>query len=384
MVAPPHGGRLVDRVARGERSARLEEEAKELPYIELRPQLAYDVANIAHGVYSPLEGFLTEDDYESVLKSSRLSNDVPWTIPIVLDVDASTARGLVGQEVALGFKGVRFAIMNVEDSYPWDRRQFAERVYGVLDPEHPGVSEVMRNRAEVLIGGRVEQFAPLPEPFEKYRLWPKETRVLFERLGWRTIAAFQTRNAPHLGHEFVMKSALTFVDGLFVNPLVGWKKPGDFTDEAIVTAYEVLLTHYFPKGSYVFSVLRASMHYAGPKEAVHHAIVRKNFGATHFIVGRDHAGVGKYYHPYEAWRAFEEFPDLGIVPLFLREFFYCTKCGAVVNEKICPHDEGSRVRISGTEIRRMLREGVTPPPYILRPEVASALLKIRDRLFTSS
>ncbi len=384
MVAPPHGGKLIDRVTKGERAQRLAEEALELPYIELRPYLAYDAANIAHGVYSPLEGFMTEEEYDSVLRSSRLTTDVPWTIPIVLDVDQSTARSLVGGEVALGYRGERFAIMSVEDAFRWDRREFSEKVFGVYDPEHPGVAAVMAREGEFLIGGRVEQFASLQEPFERYRLWPKETRVLFERLGWRTIAAFQTRNAPHLGHEFVMKSALTFVDGLFVNPLVGWKKPGDFTDDAIVAAYEALLTNYFPRGSYVFSVLRASMHYAGPKEAVHHAIMRKNFGATHFIVGRDHAGVGKYYGPYDAWKAFEEFPDLGITPLFLREFFYCTKCGGVVNEKICPHDESSRIRISGTEIRKMLMEGVTPPTYFLRPEVARALLSMRDRLFTTS
>ncbi|MGC9072032.1 MAG: sulfate adenylyltransferase [Acidilobus sp.] len=384
MVAPPHGGRLVDRVARGARAERLIHEAYELPVVEIRASLAYDVANVAHGVYSPLEGFLTEEDYESVLRSSRLATDVPWTIPIVLDVDAPLAKGVLGGEVALSLNGTRFAIMDVEDSYRWDRKEFAERVYGVFDPEHPGVAATMTRGGDTLIGGRVEQFAPLPEPFEKYRLWPKETRVLFERLGWRTIAAFQTRNAPHLGHEFVMKSALTFVDGLFVNPLVGWKKSGDFSDEAIVRAYESLLMNYFPRGSYVFSVLRASMHYAGPKEAIHHAIMRKNFGATHFIVGRDHAGVGKYYGSYDAWRAFEEFPDLGVTPLFLREFFYCTKCGAVVNDKICPHDEGSRIRISGTEIRKVLAEGSMPPPYMMRPEVAQALLSIRDRMFTTS
>jgi sulfate adenylyltransferase len=381
LVSAPHGGRLIDRVARGLRAERLAEEASSIPTIDLNANMAYEAANLAHGVYSPLEGFMTQDDYESVLRSSRLVDDVPWTIPIVLDVSEQVAKQALNNDVALSYQGVRFAVLSVEDAYRWDRRAFAERVYGVLDPEHPGVSATMARQGEFLIGGRVELFRELPEPFERYRLWPKETRVLFEQLGWRTIAAFQTRNAPHLGHEFVIKSALTFTDGVFVNPLVGWKKKGDFTDEAIVRSYEALLTHYFPKGSYVFSVLRAPMYYAGPKEAIHHAIMRKNFGATHFIVGRDHAGVGRYYGPYDAWKAFEEFPDLGVTPLFLTEFFYCTKCKAVVNEKICPHDESARVRISGTEIRRMIAQGQRPPDYMMRPEVADVLLAMGERAF---
>ena len=381
MVAPPHGGRLVSRLASGQRAERLAAEAEGMPAIELDDVVAYDAANIAHGAYSPLEGFLTEDDYSAVLRSGRLSNDVPWTIPIVLVVERPLAKEVLGSDVALSFRGRRFAVMSVEDAYPFDRKLYAERVFGTTDPSHPGVQLVMGVRGDTAIGGRIEQFADLPEPFERYRLWPKETRVLFEQLGWRTIAAFQTRNAPHMGHEYVMKSALSFVDGLFVNPLVGWKKPGDFRDEAIVGAYEALLRNYFPRQSYVFSVLRMAMRYAGPKEAIHHAIVRKNFGATHMIVGRDHAGVGSFYGPYDAWKAFEEYPDLGITPLFLREAFYCTKCGAVVNEKICPHDERYRVRISGTEIRRMLREGRAPPAYVMRPEVAELLLSMKDSLF---
>ncbi len=381
MAAPPHGGRLVNRVARGARAERLAGEANDVPTIELSEVQAYDVANIAHGVYSPLEGFLTENDYVSVLKEGRLSNDLPWTIPVVLDVEQPLARELLGSDVALSLNGVRFAIMNIEDAYVWDKKEMAAKVFGTADPSHPGVQLVMSSKGQVLVGGKVEQFVELPEPFERYRLWPKETRVLFEQLGWRTIAAFQTRNAPHMGHEYIMKSALSFVDGLLINPLVGWKKPGDFRDEAIVTAYEALLNNYFPRQSYVFSVLRMPMRYAGPREAVHHAIVRKNFGATHMIVGRDHAGVEGFYGPYDAWKEFEKYPDLGITPLFLREAFYCSKCGGIVNEKICPHDESYRVRISGTEIRKALLRGEVPPPTMMRPEVARVLLSMRDKLF---
>lgn len=209
-------------------------------------------------------------------------------------------------------------------------------------------------------------------------MWPKETRVLFEQKGWKRVAAFQTRNVPHLGHEYVQKAALTFTDGLFVNPLVGWKKPGDFRDEVIIKAYEALIEHYYPKDSVAFSVLRMEMRYAGPREAVHHAIVRKNFGATHFIVGRDHAGVGNYYGPYEAWDIFKNFPDLGITPLFVREAFYCKKCGGMVNEKICPHPEEYRIRISGTKLRKMIMEGKRPPEYMMRPEVAEVVLSFED------
>ena len=384
MVAPPHGGRLVDRVARGPRAERLSCEANELPSIELSSRVAYDVANIAHGVYSPLEGFMTEDEYESVLRTSRLTSDLPWTIPIILDVDINLGKQLLGSDIALSYRGTRFAIMSVEDVYQWDRKQFAQSVFGTTDPAHPGVALIYKREGQALIGGKVEQFSEMPEPFERYRLWPKETRVLFDQLGWKTIAAFQTRNAPHMGHEYIMKAALSFVDGLFINPLVGWKKYGDFTDEAIVRAYEALLVNYFPKSSYVFSVLRMNMVYAGPKEAIHHAIVRKNFGATHIIVGRDHAGVGSYYKPYDAWNIFKEFPDLGITPLFLREAFYCTKCGAIVNEKICPHDERYRIRISGTELRKLLQSGVRPPEYIMRPEVADVLIKMGQGAFITS
>jgi len=375
MVSRPHGGRLVDRVARGRSRERLLAEAPEMPRLELSEGLAADAANIAHGVYSPLEGFMTRDDFENVLEEMRLSNDLPWTIPIVLDASPEELRGVEeGDEVALYYRGRPIAVMRVEEVYRWDKRRYAEKVFKTTDPAHPGVAKTMQRR-ELLVGGPILLVDEPPEPFERVRLWPKETRVLFEARGWRTIAAFQTRNVPHMGHEYVQKAALTFTDGLFINPLVGWKKPGDYRDEVIVEAYQVLLRHYYPRDSVVFSVLRMEMRYAGPREAVHHAIVRKNFGATHFIVGRDHAGVGSYYGPYEAWDLLRSFPDLGITPLFVREAFYCKKCGQMVNEKICPHPEEYRVRISGTKLRKMIMEGRRPPPYMMRPEVADVILK---------
>ncbi len=375
MVSRPHGGKLVDRTVSPRRAERLREEAKELPRIELGSGLAADVANIAHGVYSPLEGFLVQEDYLSVLDDMRLSNDLPWTIPIVLDVDPGEISGVKeGDDVALYYRGEPLALMRVEEIYGWDKKEYAQKVFKTTDPRHPGVKKTFA-RKELLVGGPIDLVGEMPEPFEKYRLWPKETRVLFGARGWKTIAAFQTRNVPHLGHEYVQKAALTFTDGLFINPLVGWKKPGDYRDEVIVEAYQALIKHYYPRDSVVFSVLRMEMRYAGPREAIHHAIVRKNFGATHFIVGRDHAGVGNYYGPYEAWDLFKEFPDLGITPLFVREAFYCKKCGQMVNEKICPHSEEYRVRISGTKLRTMIKRGEKPPEYMMRPEVAEVILR---------
>ena len=378
MVSRPHGYKLVERIVRDLRRERLLEEAREITGIEIDDGLASDVMNIAHGVYSPLEGFLVQEDYVHVLYDKRLSNDLPWTIPIILDVNPDEIQGVKeGDDVALLFNGKVIAIMKVEEIYSWNKREYCEKVYKTVDPSHPGVVKTMKKK-DILLGGPIDLLNEIPEPFEKYRLWPKETRVLFQAKGWRTIVGFQTRNVPHLGHEYIQKAALTFADGLFINPLVGWKKPGDFKDEVIVKAYEVLIKSYYPRDSIVFSVLRMDMRYGGPREAVHHAIVRKNFGCTHFIVGRDHAGVGNFYGPYEAWELFREFPDLGITPLFIREAFYCKKCGGMVNEKICPHDEKYRYRISGTMLRKLIKDRKSIPKYIMRPEVIEVVFSFNN------
>ena len=378
MVSRPHGGRLVSRVVTGKRRQVLLEEARELPRIELDDGLASDLANIAHGVYSPLEGFLVQEDYLHVLQDMRLSSDVPWTIPIVLDASPEELSGVKeGDDIALTYRGEVLAVMRVEEVYGWDKREHAQRVYGTLSEEHPGVLKTMRKR-EMLVGGAIDLLEDPPEPFERYRLWPAETRVLFRHRGWKSIVGFQTRNVPHLGHEYVQKAALMFADGLFINPLVGWKKPGDFRDEVIVRSYEVLVEHYFPRDSTVFSVLRMEMRYAGPREAVHHAIVRKNFGCTHFIVGRDPAGVGNFYGPYDAWELFREFPDLGITPLFFKEAYYCRKCNMVVSSKICPHGGEDRISMSGTRIRQMLISRQRPPEHVMRPEVVDAVLSFES------
>lgn len=375
MVSKPHGGRLVRRKTTGKRLEALKEEAKELPKIELSYDIAVDIENIANGVFSPLEGFLVQEDYLHVLYDMRLSNDVPWTIPIVLDVSPDDIVGVKeGDDIALVYNSKPLAVMRVEEIYGWDKKEFAKMIYKTTDTRHPGVAKTLKKK-ELLIGGPIDLIDHIESRFEKYLLWPEETRILFREKGWKTIVGFQTRNAPHRGHEYVQKAALTFTDGLFINPLVGWKKKGDFKDEVILAAYEALIKHYYPKNVVVLAVLRTAMRYAGPREAIHHAILRKNFGCTHFIVGRDHAGVGNFYKPYEAWDIFDEFPDLGITPLFIREAFYCKKCGGMVNAKICPHGEEHRLKISGTKIREILHKGEKPPEYMMRPEVAEAILK---------
>jgi sulfate adenylyltransferase len=225
-------------------------------------------------------------------------------------------------------------------------------------------------------------FLETPGKFPQFRLIPKETRFLFKARGWRTISGFQTRNAPHLGHEYVQKTALAFVDGLFINPLIGRKKKGDFRDEVTIDAYKELMSHYYLKDAAVLVTLEMEMRYAGPREAVFHAIVRKNFGCTHFVVGRDHAGVGNFYGPYEAQEKFDEYPDLGITPLFFRSFFYCKKCGAVENDKVCPHGSKDHMMFSGTSIRELLMRGIRPTSEMMRPEVVDAILRYSDPFVT--
>ncbi|AIY90191.1 sulfate adenylyltransferase [Geoglobus acetivorans] len=366
MVSRPHGGRLVRRIVSDKTRERIVGEQHEYLAVAIDRGTAIDLENIAHGVYSPLNGFLTGDDYESVLDHMRLSDDTPWTIPILLDVDEP---GFVeGDAVLLFHAGTPVARMHVEDIYRYDRKNLSLKVFGTDDPEHPGVLRV-HSMKDYLVGGEIELLNEIPNEFGRYTLRPVETRVLFRERGWETVVAFQTRNVPHTGHEYVQKAALTFVDGLFINPVLGKKKPGDYRDEVIIKAYEVLFEHYYPKDAATLATVRYEMRYAGPREAIHHAIMRKNFGCTHFIVGRDHAGVGEYYGPYDAWKIFDEFPDLGITPMFIREAFYCSKCAGMVNAKICPHGVEHHEKISGTRLRRMITEGTQPPEYLMRPEV---------------
>ncbi len=378
-MIPPHGGKLVDRVLAGKKKDEALASAPRLPRLVIDADLVSDVENIATGVYSPLEGFLGSADFRSVLDGMRLRNDLPWTVPIVLDADRETADRLkTGGDVLLADEtGRPVAILHLEEKFGYDKGETAEKVFGTRDPAHPGVARVMAMK-DVLLSGPVDLIDLVPTPFDRYKLSPKETRVLFAARGWRTVVGFQTRNTPHIGHEYVQKAALTYTDGLFINPVIGRKKKGDFKDEVILASYEELIRHYYVKERTVMAILQMEMRYAGPREAIHHAVIRKNFGCTHIIIGRDHAGVGAYYPPFAAHDIFEDFPDLGIVPLFFRSFSYCRKCGAVVNEKICPHPPADHIQFSGTKIRDLLVKGEVPAAELMRSEVARSIMAFED------
>lgn len=371
----PHGGKLVNRLTPISKQEKIKAEASEMPNITVTHENRLDFENIAFGLYSPLKGPISQTDYDSVVNNGRLSNDIPWTIPIVLDVSEKDAQTFSeGDSIALKSKGELFAIVKVDDKFSWDKVEYSQKIYRTNDQEHPGVAKT-NGMNPVLIGGSIEIFNEYPGKFPKYRLKPEETRFLFKEKGWRTVAGFQTRNAPHMGHEYVQKTALSFVDGLFINPLIGKKKVGDFTDIVIIESYQALIDHYFLQNAATLVTLEMEMRYAGPKEAIHHAIVRKNYGNSHFIVGRDHAGVGSYYGPFDAQEIFEEYPDLGIAPIFFRNFFHCHKCGGPQNDKICPHGNEDRENFKGRVMRKLLSESKYPDPTQMRPEVTEAILR---------
>jgi sulfate adenylyltransferase len=374
----PHGGTLVNRLVPEGNHPHLNEEAAEMPSISVTEEFRKDMECVAYGIFSPLVGPLNGDDYAAVLEKGRLTRGHAWTFPIVLDVPEETASRIkVGDDVALTLEGEAFSILHVEDKYSLDRKAHAQSVYKTLDRDHPGVSKTYEMEP-VLLGGSIDLFNESRGQFQDYRLKPIETRVLFKSKGWRTIAGFQTRNAPHVGHEYVQKTALAFTDGLFINPLIGKKKAGDFTDEVIIDTYTTLFDNYYLRNTATLVTLEMEMRYAGPREAIFHAICRKNYGCTHFIVGRDHAGVGNYYGPYEAQEKFSEFPDLGVTPLFFRSFFYCKKCGGVQNDKVCPHGPEEHLNFKGREMRSMLMKGERPSELLMRPEVVDAILRYTE------
>jgi len=363
-----HGNRLISRHLKKE-----PQNLEDIKKIEIDTNISEDVLNIANGVFSPLKGFLCYNDLENVVKEKRLESDTPWTIPILLDTDKKDLNE--GETVHLFNEenGVR-ALLEIDEIYTYDKKNLSQEIYGTLDEKHPGVANIYKMKQN-LIGGKISLIDYKTREFDDYNLSPKETRYLFKEKGWKDIVAFQTRNPPHMGHEYVQKTALTFVDGIFINPIIGKKKTGDFTDEVILKSYEALMKYYYLKERSVMSILRTSMKYAGPREAIHHAIMRKNYGCTHFIVGRDHAGVSNYYGPYDAHDIFSEFPDLGIIPVFFRSFSRCSKCGGVVNDKICPHGQEYHINFSGKKIREILRNGEIPPEDMMRKEVSEMILK---------
>ncbi|MDQ3923603.1 MAG: sulfate adenylyltransferase [Actinomycetota bacterium] len=379
-VIAPHGGELVDRrVPEGERAERLQK-AQELKKVVLGPRPLSDLEMISTGVFSPLAGFMVREDYESVAETMHLANGLVWSMPITLSVSDDEANGIVeGDEVALvNGEGRVVATMTVADRYAYDKEREAREVYRTDDGNHPGVAALYR-QGNTLIGGEVALLdeEPNPRPFPGYYYEPEQLRSLFAEKGWRRVVGFQTRNPVHRAHEHIQKSALETVDGLLLNPLVGETKADDIPAAVRMRSYEVILDRYYPRQRAVLAVFPAAMRYAGPREAIFHAVCRKNYGCTHFIVGRDHAGVGDYYGTYDAQHIFEEFEpeELGITPLMFEHAFFCLSCQGMASTKTCPHDKEQHVFFSGTRVREMLSKGEYPPPEFSRPEVVEVLIE---------
>jgi sulfate adenylyltransferase len=373
----PHGGWLVDRLVEGDEALEMEAEARNLPAILLNPFELSDLEMLAIGGFSPLDGFMCRADYESVLRQMRLVNGRAWTLPITLAVSEDVAESLRGKaRIALAdAAGQPLAVMNAKEIFPYDRENEALLSFRTTDRSHPGVAYVT-SRGGWAIGGPVEVFRrPSSGNYSKHRLDPADTRRIFAERGWKTVVGFQTRNPVHRAHEYIQKTALEIVDGLLLHPIAGETKSDDISLEVRMKCYEVLLENYYPHDRVLLALNPASMRYAGPREAIFHALVRKNFGCTHFIVGRDHAGVGNFYGPYDAQKIFEEFDptELGITPLFFENTFYCRKCAGMASPKTCGHGPEARVVLSGTQVRNILRDGGQLPPEFTRPEVAEVL-----------
>ncbi len=375
----PHGGTLINKALPKLEKEKIIEEAHEFISIKVNKSKWKEIKNISYGVFSPLEGFMNQNEMLNVLEHMYLENNIAWPIPIILDVSTAEIKDLKIDDnlLLISLSGKPLALLNIEDIYEYDKKYFAQKVYGTLNSSHPGVKKVI-NQKDSLVGGEIFLIDELPSEFPELDLKPIETRVLFKTKKWDQVVAFQTRNPPHLGHEYVQKAALTFKDGLFINPVIGKKKPGDFLDIVIIEAYKTLIDNYFPENRVVMSTFETEMRYAGPKEAIFHAIARKNFGCDYIIIGRDHAGVGDFYGPYEAHEIFRHFPDLEIEPLFFRSFSRCNICNSVVNDKICPHPQKDHTFFSGTKIRDLIKSGKKPTPDIMRPEVAEVILKYKN------
>jgi sulfate adenylyltransferase len=379
----PHGGKLVERIFTEEHAEQIRSDLPNQPVIELGLGGYQDLVNISHGRYSPLDGFMTQNDFLKVVHDMTLEDGTVWPLPIVLDVSSETAEKLeLGRKAGLrGPSGDLIGAIDVEEIYKYDNKTLAEGVFGTTDTGHPGVQHFY-NREDFLVGGSIYMFCE--QRYNGADLVPKETRVLFEHRGWETVVGFQTRNAPHRAHEYIQKSALELTDGLLIQPKLGAKKVGDYRDDVILGAYQSLLEDYYPDNRASLSVFPSKMNYAGPREAVFDALVRKNQGCSHFIIGRDHAGVGDYYGGFEAQRIFREIEDIGITPLFYNYSFYCHKCDGMTSEKICPHHEDDQIHPSGTKIRNMIQSGSQPSEKIMRPEVAQYVMGVKEPFVSES
>ena len=376
----PHGGTLVDLLVPEQDRDKLADEARNFPKLAVKERELSDLEMLAIGALSPLTGFQGEAEYRSILDTMHLTNGLAWTIPVTLSVDDEEAKRIGGADaIALTAAdgGEPLAILEVREVFKRDREKEAEAVFGTQDLEHPGV-KALHDAGELCVAGDLRVLRlPDHDDFVEYRLTPRQTREEFGKRGWKRVVGFQTRNPIHRAHEYIQKCALEIVDGLLVHPLVGATKGDDVPADVRMRCYEALFEGYYPKDRAMVSVFPAAMRYAGPKEAIWHAIARKNYGCTHFIVGRDHAGVGSYYGTYEAQEIFERFEgdELGITPLKFEHSFWCNRCEGMASPKTCPHGEADRVSLSGTKVRDMLRAGERPPIEFSRPEVADILIE---------
>jgi sulfate adenylyltransferase len=378
QLIAPHGGELVLNMAGDAERAELQERARDLPEIVVGSRQLADLEMLAIGAYSPLGGFMKRADYVGVVDDMHLENGLPWSVPITLSVTSEQAASLKeGSQVALiNEHGTLQAVMLVEEKYGYDKEREASKVYRTTDEAHPGVKVVFQ-QGDTLLGGSVRVVALPNQAFASYRFTPAQSRQQFTERGWKRVVGFQTRNPVHRAHEYIQKCAMETVDGLYLHPLVGDTKGDDIPADVRMRCYEVLLDNYYPTDRVMLGVLPAAMRYAGPREAIFHALMRKNYGCSHFIVGRDHAGVGNYYGTYDAHYIFAEFDPakLGITPMFFDHTFYCRACDSMASSKTCPHGNEDHVTLSGTKVRQMLLAGEIPPREFSRPEVAKILIE---------
>jgi sulfate adenylyltransferase len=371
LTIAPHGGTLINRIAPNQQSELNKR-------VRLDDRALSDLELIAIGGFSPLTGFMGSADYQAVVETMHLANGLAWSIPIVLAVSAAVADGLeVGETLGLEDKtGKLVGLIELTEKFTTDKNREAEMVYRTTDTAHPGV-KVLYDQGEVCLAGPVVLFERTPHPFfPTYQVDPAASRAAFAERGWRTVVGFQTRNPIHRAHEYIQKAAMEIVDGLFLHPLVGATKSDDVPADVRMRCYEVLIEKYYPLNRVILAINPAAMRYAGPREAIFHALVRKNYGCTHFIVGRDHAGVGDYYGTYDAQYIFNEFEpgELGITPLMFEHAFYCKRINGMATAKTSPSSPDERIHLSGTKVREMLRSGIMPPPEFSRPEVAQILI----------
>jgi sulfate adenylyltransferase len=379
MLIQPHGGQLINCYLHAKQREITLERAYSLPRLILSARNLADLECIATGVYSPLNGFVSEQDYDSIVKNMRLSNGLAWTIPVTLQIPEFISDNYqLETEIALAHPNNEIlAVMLITSKFKPDQEIEAQKVYLTTEDAHPGI-KALHGEGEVYLGGPIKLINPIPhDTFLSYRLAPEASRSEFQKRRWKSIAAFQTRNPIHRAHEYITKTALELVDGLFINPLVGITKSDDIPASVRMECYKVLISKYYPQNRVLLGVFPAAMRYAGPREAVMHAIARQNYGCTHFIVGRDHAGVGSYYGTYDAQHIFDRFTsqELKITPMKFEHAFYCTRTQSMATAKTSPSDPSERIHLSGTKVREMLKNGLIPPPEFSRPEVAEILVQ---------